>query len=238
MSRTLRRSPSLVRRVSLRSARSREKLAMAEPESRWVASTVCPSSISRMVSGRASTADRVRASPESSSRCRSGPVPENARPSSSITTTRSRRSTELTSRSRLSSRVSVCSGVRVRSLAIRSPSARNGPPWDLGWRSTYCSPTADRFSTTASVSRGTVTPPLEPEVDVHAVVGEAQPVDPADGDAPVGDLGVLEDAAGLGEVDGHDVARPQEQVAEPDVAGADEADADHGDEQERRPAGP
>jgi hypothetical protein len=36
---------------------------------------------------------------------------------------------------------------------------------------------------------------LEPEVDVHPVVGEAEPVDPADGDAPVRDLGVLEDPA-------------------------------------------
>jgi hypothetical protein len=75
-------------------------------------------------------------------------------------------------------------------------------------------------------------PALEAQVDVHSVVGEAESVDPADGDAPVGDLGILEDPAGLGEVHGHDVARPQEEVAEPDVAGADEADADHRDDQE------
>ena len=113
LSSTLRRSPSLVRSVVLSAARSVEKLLIAEPEARWVSSTVVPSSISRIVSGRASKASFVRASPESMIACRSRPLPANAAPSSSMTTVRSRLSTDSTSRLRLSSSVSVCTGVAV-----------------------------------------------------------------------------------------------------------------------------
>jgi hypothetical protein len=46
------------------------------------------------------------------------------------------------------------SGTRVSSRGIALPSSRYGPPERRGCRSTYCSPTAERFATTASVSAG------------------------------------------------------------------------------------
>ncbi|CAM5738242.1 hypothetical protein SAFG77S_02951 [Streptomyces afghaniensis] len=48
----------------------------------------------------------------------------------------------------------VDSGTRVLPRGIVLPSSRYGPREVRGWRSTYCSPTAERFATTASVSAG------------------------------------------------------------------------------------
>ena len=49
-------------------------------------------------------------------------------------------------------------GTSVRSCGMTSPSARNCSPRRLGCRSTYCSPTAERFATIALASSGTSVP--------------------------------------------------------------------------------
>lgn len=77
-----------------------------------------------------------------------------ALPNSSTVTRRSSLPTEVTSRSRLRTMSVVGSGTRVLSRGIELPSSRYGPPESRGCRSTYCSPTAERFATTASVSAG------------------------------------------------------------------------------------
>ena len=127
-------------------------------------------------------------------------------PSSSTVVLRSSFGTDWTSRFTSSSTVSIRVGVRVSVRAIRSR-AQVGPRSVRGCRSTYCSPTAERFSTTARVSRGTATA-VHPQVDEDAAVGQPQPVDLADAHAAVGDLGTGEDAAGVGEVGGDDVPPP------------------------------
>ncbi len=79
---------------------------------------------------------------------------------------------------------------------------------------------------------GHLRPAVHPQVDAHAVALEPQGVDPAGGDAAVGDLGALEDAAGLGQVDRHHVGPSGDDVAEPDVPQRHVGDADDGDEGE------
>lgn len=127
---------------------------IADPLSLWVFSTTRESSMSEVVSGRFFEADSTSRFPESTSLLRCGPVPANALPSSSTVTRRSSLPTELTSRSRLRTSAVVGSGTLVSARGISLPSSRYGPPGRRGWRSTYCSPTAERFATTASVSAG------------------------------------------------------------------------------------
>ena len=109
-----------------------------------------------------------------------------------------------------------------------------------GCRLTYCSPITDRSETAAAVSAGifgaeqlsmsrsTCTPFVE----------QVQRADPADRDAAVGDLGVAEDAAGVGEV-GVDRAgaAAEEALEQPDVVRAHVGHAEQGDEDEQRSAG-
>ena len=121
-------------------------------------STVTPSSISRTVSGNASIAACVSSLPDSISRVRSSPVPENARSSSSTVVRNASVSTVATNRSKFSSTSAVLIGVSVLSFGISEPSSRNGPPSEFGTRFTYCSPTAVRFAITARVSTGTSVP--------------------------------------------------------------------------------
>ena len=85
-------------------------------------------------------------------------MPAKDRPSSVTTVERCRLSTEPTSWSRLPSRTSARSGVLVRLAGITLPERRYGRPSERGRRSTYCSPTADRLVTTASVSAGIFAP--------------------------------------------------------------------------------
>jgi hypothetical protein len=53
------------------------------------------------------------------------------------------------------------------------------------------------------------------QVDLHAAVDEVEVLDLARGHAAVGDLGALEDAAGVDELRRHDVALVEEVLAEP-----------------------
>ena len=176
-------------------------------------------------------------------RCRAarrsaGPASRNALSSSSTVVRSESRGTLVTSASRLDSRASGADGSDVRARGITEPSARYGPAADGGTRSTYCSPTADRFATTAdadagiggaesSMSRITSMPSSDRRSVAH----------PADRDAAVGHLGVGEDAARVGELRGHPVAARPEQPVQPRVAAADVADPDHRDHREQRPAG-
>ena len=148
------------------------ELLIAEPVSRWVASTALPSSMSLVVSGSASMRPRrqrvagveqpLQVAAAAGER-RAQLVDDGAqvlagRPS-------------CTSRSRLSSSVSVGSGVRGPVARMRLPSARYGPS-RRGCRSRYCSPTAERFSTTARCPPAPGVP-VEPQVDPHAVARRA-----------------------------------------------------------------
>lgn len=151
---SLRRSPSLAFNWAVSAARSCANDLIDEPWSACVFRTFRESSIKEIVSGSASDADSISSFPESTRRLRFGPVPANALPNSSTVTCRSSLPTEFTRRSRLRTRSVVGSGTRVLSRGIVLPSSRYGP-WDVrGCRSTYCSPTAERFATTASVSAG------------------------------------------------------------------------------------
>ena len=156
---------------------------IADPESRWVSSTVVPSSISRIVSGRASTAALVRASPESMIAWRSRPLPANAAPSSSMTTVRSRLSTDSTSRLRLSNSVSVCTGVAVFATVMWPPfgEVRAAAPARL--QVDVLLPHRGAVRHDGAGVRGDPAPAVEAQVDVDAVVGQPEPVDATDGDA-------------------------------------------------------
>ncbi len=151
---SLRRSPSLDFNRAVSAARSCANDLMGEPWSACVLRTFRESSISEIVSGSDADADSTSALPESTIRLRSGPVPEKALPNSSTVTRRSSLSTEFTSRSRLRTRSVVGSGTRVLPRGMVLPSRRYGPLDVRGCRSTYCSPTAERFATTARVSAG------------------------------------------------------------------------------------
>ncbi|MDF9807963.1 hypothetical protein M2436_006510 [Streptomyces sp. HB372] len=80
---------------------------------------------------------------------RSSPRPSKAAPNSSTTVRRLSRSTEL-ARSSTLVRTSVGgAGVLVSASSMTEPLPRKGPSSRVGRRSTYCSPTAERFATTA-----------------------------------------------------------------------------------------
>ena len=139
----------------------------------------------------------VSASPLSMSRCRSSPPSPNALP-------------ELVDHGAQVLLVDRVDGAveveqeRVDPQRVGGVLARDGvavcevrAPSRAGWKSRYCSPTAERFSTTTLVSARDLGAALDPRVDDDAVPRQPRPVDPADRDAAVGDLGPDEDAAGL-----------------------------------------
>ena len=120
---------------------------------------------------------------------------------------------------------------------MTEPSSRYGPSSRCrARRSTYCSPTALRLATTASVSAGIgVGVGVDGQDDADAVVDQLHVGDPADGDAAVGDLGVDEDAAGVVEVGGDLVAGAEQQRGPARRTEAEVGHAEHGDGQ-RTPA--
>ncbi len=144
-----RRSPSESASSAANSFASRPNDRHARADSAWVRSTVAPSSIRSVVWGRCSAAVRVNPVAVSSSSWRSSPVPCNAVYSSSTTTRIASVGTDSVSSLRFASRVWTGRGVVVDSRGITEPSSRYGPASVRGCRSTYCSPTADRFATTA-----------------------------------------------------------------------------------------
>ena len=151
---TSRRSRSEPARVPLNSDMLRANSRIALAEATWPLSTVLLSLIRAVVTSKLSLAAWMKASPESIIRARSSPVPSKALPNSPTVVSSASLSTDSTVSERWVSRVWVAIGVRVFSVAISESSARNGSLSACGWSSTYCSPTADRLPTTASVSAG------------------------------------------------------------------------------------
>ena len=130
------------------------------------------------------------------------------------------------------------SGSRCPARAIFELSCRYGPLSRRGCRSTYCSPIADRFATTASRSFGIFTPLVDVEVHLDAVGQQLELADPADRLAAVRHLGAGEDAAGLGEAGADRVVLVEEQLVHLGVLRAHEGDADDGDQQEHHQLDP
>lgn len=89
---------------------------------------------------------------------------------------------------------------------MTDPSDSDGPWTDIGRRSTYCSPIAERFATTACADAGMRGPPgVERQVDTDAVRAQGECADATDRRAEIRDLGVGEDAPGVGEIGVHGV---------------------------------
>jgi len=75
---------------------------------------------------------------------------------------------------------------------------------------------------------------VQVQVDAHPLVDEVQLADLAHRDAAVGDLGVGEDAAGVGEIGADGAAlRADDALRQADVLSADVGDPDEGDDHEQ-----
>ena len=98
----------------------------------------------------------------------------------------------------------------------------------------YCSPIADTLLTVAVTFSGTGVFGVEPHAGDDAVVGEPDGLDPADGHAAVGDVGVLVEAAAGDEVRGDVVRADAERRRDVEVERRDGADAEHRDDREDR----
>ena len=207
--------------MPLNSARSLAKLRIAEALSSWVRSTVLLSRISAVVTSKFSLAVWMKEFEVSMIWPRSSPVPSNASPNSVTTVCSASLSTEATVFEMSSSSWpwgagSGCSRPGSRILAEGGPVV--GLRLELDVLLTDRGAVADDRE---RVRRDVVPLVVDVEQDVHAVVGDLEVADVADGDAAVGHLGAVEDAAGLSEVRSHGVVVVEEDPVETGVLGAD-----------------
>ena len=235
MSSSRRMSGSLFFSWSLSRFRLCAQLAIGSRSSSWVCSTPELCSISATVCGRFCSAALSSCCCESSRLPRSGPRFANALYSSDTVVRSAGRSTEVTSESMFVSSASAdnrdrraAHRDRLAALEVGRVVVRRD---EVDVLLTDHRPVGDRGRRVhRNLGAGAV---VDVERDLDAVLEELERAHPTDRDAAVGDLGVAEDAAGVGEVGVHGAdAAAEEALEQPDVVRAHVRHPEQGDQDE------